>query len=43
MFVFLRGHRILEYYFATRDARAAANDVLHPHSAANGFRPRKDP
>ncbi len=32
MFVFLKGHHIVEYYFAVRDARTAANDVRYPES-----------
>ncbi len=32
MFVFLKGHHIVEYYFGVRDARTAANDVRHPDS-----------
>ena len=47
MFVFLRGHHLVEYYFAVRDARTAANDVWHPQSAGvvplGRVRPRKDP
>jgi hypothetical protein len=27
MFVFLKGHHLLEYYFAVADARESANDV----------------
>jgi hypothetical protein len=27
MFVYLRGHRLLEYYFSVADARIAANDM----------------
>jgi len=30
MFVFLKGHHLLEYYFSVSDSRNAAND-LHPH------------
>jgi hypothetical protein len=26
MFVFLRGHHLLEYYFSVSDSRSAAND-----------------
>lgn len=26
MFVYLKGHHLIEYYFAVSDARAAAND-----------------
>ncbi|HLZ96654.1 MAG TPA: hypothetical protein VKP66_01840 [Steroidobacteraceae bacterium] len=31
MFVFLKGHDLLEYYFAVSDARRAANDCIGPH------------
>ncbi len=27
MFVYLKGHHLLEYYFAVSDARIAANDL----------------
>ena len=27
MFVYLRGHHLLEYYFSVHDARIAANDL----------------
>jgi hypothetical protein len=27
MFVYLRGHHLLEYYFSVSDARIAANDL----------------
>jgi hypothetical protein len=27
MFVYLRGHHLLEYYFSVADARIAANDL----------------
>jgi hypothetical protein len=43
MFVFVRGHQVVEYYFAVRDARIAANDVLHPQSARVVPLPRIDP
>jgi hypothetical protein len=29
MFVYLRGHHLLEYYFSVADARIAANDLDH--------------
>jgi len=29
MFVYLKGHHLLEYYFAVADARDAANDQHH--------------
>jgi hypothetical protein len=31
MFVFLRGHHVLEYYFGVRDTRTAANDGAARH------------
>jgi hypothetical protein len=27
LFVYLKGHHLLEYYFSVADARACANDV----------------
>ena len=27
MFVYLKGHHLIEYYFAVADARVAANDL----------------
>jgi hypothetical protein len=29
MFVYLNGHRLLEYYFAVSDTRLSANDAGH--------------
>jgi hypothetical protein len=28
MFVFLKGHHLLEYYFSVSDSRSAANDLV---------------
>jgi hypothetical protein len=28
MFVFLKGHELLEYYFSVSDSRNAANDLV---------------
>jgi hypothetical protein len=33
MFVFLKGHHLVEYYFGVRDAHTAANDGGRPQSA----------
>jgi hypothetical protein len=33
MFVFLRGHPSVQYYFGVRDVRTAANDGPAPQSA----------
>ena len=35
MFVYLRGHHLIEYYFSVNDARIAAND-LHVDQATIG-------
>jgi hypothetical protein len=43
MFVFLRGHHVVEYYFAVRDARTAANDGRYAPSAGVVPLPRVDP
>jgi len=41
MFVFLRGHPVLEYYFGLRDAYRAANEPGTPGSAAVMALPRR--
>jgi hypothetical protein len=43
MFVFLKGHHVVEYYFAVRDAHTAANDGGRPQSAGVVPLPRVRP
>jgi len=35
MFVFLKGHHLLEYYFSVSDSRSAANDFIRSHEPDN--------
>jgi len=35
MFVFLKGHHLLEYYFSVSDSRSAANDFIRSHEPEN--------
>jgi hypothetical protein len=35
MFVFLKGHHLLEYYFSVSDSRSAANDFMRSHEPEN--------
>jgi hypothetical protein len=43
MFVYLRGHHLLEYYFAVSDTGAAANDsCMDAHSAVMSAAPAEN-
>jgi hypothetical protein len=35
MFVFLKGHHLLEYYFSVSDSRSAANDFIRSDEQDN--------
>jgi hypothetical protein len=35
MFVFLKGHHLLEYYFSVSDSRSAANDFIRSRELDN--------
>jgi hypothetical protein len=44
MFVYLKGHHVLEYYFGVANARTAANDGARgvlPHGNAGKMRDRR--